>query len=124
METPDIPQYIKDKLAQFEAFMRESKTSAPTKTQRERDEAALLKIRHKSLFAGLGEPIPHTQAEGPYPFALYRRTTTKDAKGKFITDERGDTLVECVYATSDEDKATKLDQGWFVNPLGIPEGRK
>ncbi len=81
---------------------------------RQQEEATLLAIRRKSIFQGMGEPKPNQQ--GAYAFRLYRVSTEKTAAGEPIIDS--------ILAMSEEDKAHKISDGWFVNPAGVPEGKK
>jgi len=143
----DIPQAILDRLDQQQRTIDELLKKADQNTVRsvqQESEERLNAIRKKSLFQGMGEPVPHRQGVGNYPFALYKKSTRMvpkmgtnakgepiqlfDANGQTVLtpelDVRGDPMVDIKHVNSDTERDAALADGWFVNPLGIAEKRK
>lgn len=108
---------LQEKFAALEA----KQNLASLRAKQERD---LWAIRMKTIFAGLGEPIPHEQGEGDYPFGMYRDSGRKTKEEKWPNGEvkqvAGQPIVDYTQALSDEHKAELLAQGWTENHNGIP----
>lgn len=139
----EIPKAVQDQIdflkSTVEKLMGKVDSQTVQGVQQE-NEQRLHGIRMKSLFQGLGEQPPGKVGVGKYPFALYKKSTRMvprlnekgapilDANGAVVLtpelDVRGDPKVDHVHVRSDDEMATKLADGWFVNPAGVPEGKR
>ncbi len=139
----EIPKAVQDQIdflkSTVEKLMGKVDQNTVQSVQQE-SEKRLHAIRMKSIFQGLGEQPPGKVGVGKYPFALYRKfnrmvprlnekgAPVLDANGAVVLtpelDQRGDPKVDHVHVQSDDEMAAKLAEGWFVNPAGVPEGKR
>lgn len=89
---------------QLERLVKDQGSLIPIRQQ---EDARLHAIRMESIFKVIDQKIPN-RSQG-YGFRLYR----KDGE-----------IINSVVAVSEEDKALKLEEGWFVNPAGVPDKPK